>query len=354
VTEQKDGQTVDQKTIAPDSSKATLTSGEGIATIVNAGQPGSQPTFEHDTTQTTKDAAGNVTATTTDTDGDIVKVAKQWTDGSETIYAYDPATGQRTVTEQRDGKTVDQQTIVPGASSVTLSDGAGGTATVKFAQSADAMPTFTQAPASHSAGVSVPTNTDADKKPVKVTKQWPDGIQVIYTYDPMSGQRTVQELKKGKLIAQRTMASGDLDAILPDGMGGTTTVKFDESGTEPIFTRQLADKINSRKATSRKKPSKKSLKNAGATRKNLKQAGASKALLNATGHRSVQAVNEGHAGDTAVTGRHQSQQTTTKQQVNQQETELPQTGQKNESFLAQLGAILLALLITPFVRRRSH
>ncbi|KRK87964.1 hypothetical protein FC99_GL000770 [Levilactobacillus koreensis JCM 16448] len=354
VTEQNDGKLVDRQTIAPDSSKATLASGDGVETIVHTGQPGSQPTFEHETTQTTKDAAGNVTATTKDTDGDIVKVAKQWTDGSETIYAYDPTTGQRTVAEQRDGKTVDQQTIVSGASAVTLSDGAGGTATVKFAQSADAMPTFTHAPASHSTGVSVPTNNDADKKAVKVTKQWPDGIQVIYTYDPMSGQRTVRELKKGKLVAQRTMASGDVDAILPDGMGGTTTVKFDGSETEPIFTRQLADKINSRKVTSRKKTSKKSLKNAGATRNLQKQAGAAKALLNATGYRSAQAVSAGHAGATAVTERRQSRQQTAQQQANQQETELPQTGQKNESFLAQLGVILLALLITPFVRRRSH
>jgi len=39
---------------------------------------------------------------------------------------------------------------------------------------------------------------------------------------------------------------------------------------------------------------------------------------------------------------------------NQKQTELPQTGQKNESLLAEVGVVLLALLAVPFIRRRSH
>jgi len=59
------------------------------------------------------------------------------------------------------------------------------------------------------------------------------------------------------------------------------------------------------------------------------------------------------ADDVIVAGRVQSQQTA-KPKQNQQQTTLPQTGQKNESVLARLGVVLLALLAMPFIRRRSH
>ncbi|WP_125546814.1 MBG domain-containing protein [Levilactobacillus lindianensis] len=331
--ELKDGKLVDSKTIDPDSSEAKLATGDGIETIVDTGQSGAEPTFKHETTTTETDkSSGDVTATTTDADGVIVKVAKKWRDGSETAFTYDPTTKQRMVTELRNEKTVDQKTIDPDASEVTVSDGAGGTATVKFSDS-DPVPTFTHTPAV----VTVPTK-DTDKA-VKITKKWPDGLQVVYTFDPVSGQRIIRELKDGKLVEQRTIKPGALSATLPDGNGGSTTIKFDETGAVPTFTRQLADKVNLRKVTSRKKASKKSDANKG---KNLsKQSAAVKPL--AQSETNLHGVNEALAGDTVVTGRVQSQQ----------QTELPQTDEKNEGFLVALGLLLSSTLLVPFRRKRD-
>uniref|UniRef100_UPI0013DE2E06 LPXTG cell wall anchor domain-containing protein n=1 Tax=Levilactobacillus yonginensis TaxID=1054041 RepID=UPI0013DE2E06 len=356
ITEENNGKLTGRQEEVSSPSTATLKSGDGVETIVNTGQPGTMPTFEHDTTVTVTDKLGNVTATTKNVAGDIVKVDQKWKDGSETIYTND--NGKQMVSELRNGKSVaqkplEQQPVDPDnpdatrLSEVTLPDGAGGTVTVKLDQP-DAAPTFTHAPAVFSAGVNAPAK-DADKV-VKITKKWSDGLKVVYTYDPVSGQRIISELKNGKLIEQRAIEPGAVKAALPDGKGGSTIVKFDKTGTVPTFTRQLAAKVAGRKVTSRKKAAKKATANKG---QNLrKQSAAVKPLAQSgTTHRGV---NQAVAGDTVATEPVQSQQLTKEQQANQQETELPQTGQKNESFLAQLGAILLALLVTPFVRRRSH
>ncbi|WP_395390632.1 MULTISPECIES: MBG domain-containing protein [Levilactobacillus] len=352
VTEVKDGQTLDDKTITADTPKATLKSGDGVETIVNTGTPGAMPTFEHDTTETVTDKLGNVTATTTDTDGNIVKVAQQWKDGSETIYTNDH--GTQMVTELRNGKTVDQKPVVqpvvdpdnPDATKpaeVTLSDGAGGTATIKFGQ--DGVPTFTHAPAVYSAGVSAPTSETAADKIVTFTKQWSDGLQVVYTYDPVSGKRMIQELDNGKLVEQRTITPGVLLAVLSDGKGGSTTIEFDADGAvAPTYSRRL-DAV-SHYGAAQKKPTKKL--DAAQNNNGRKQAAAAKPLAQ---NETTRRVN-GALAAKAVATSHESQQNS--QPVEQQSTELPQTGQKNEGFLAQLGALLLALLITPFVRRRSH
>ena len=356
ITEVNNGKEIDRQEGVSSPSTTTLKSGAGVETIVNTGQPGEMPTFEHDTTVTVTDKLGNVTATTKNVAGDIVKVDQKWKDGSETIYTNDH--GKQMVDELRNGKSVAQKQLeqqpvdpknpdAPRASEVTLSDGAGGTVTVKLDQP-DAAPTFTHAPAVFSAGVNAPAK-DADKV-VKITKKWPDGLKVVYTYDPVSGQRIISELKNGKLIEQRAIEPGAVQAALPDGKGGSTIVKFDKTGTVPTFTRQLADKATSRKGTSGKKAVKKAAANKG---QNLrKQSAAVKPLVQSG--TTQRGVNKAFAGDTVATEPVQSQQLTKEQQANQQETELPQTGQKNESFLAQLGAILLALLVTPFVRRRSH
>uniref|UniRef100_UPI0021C2A136 LPXTG cell wall anchor domain-containing protein n=1 Tax=Levilactobacillus humaensis TaxID=2950375 RepID=UPI0021C2A136 len=336
VTEQKDGKLVDKQTIDPDSSEATLATGDGIETIVDTGQSGAEPTFKHETTKTETDkSTGDVTATTTNADGVIVKVAKKWRDGSETAFTYDPTTDQRMVTELRNGKTVEQKPVDPDAPEVTVSDGAGGTATVKFSDS-DPVPTFTHTPAV----VTVPTK-DADKT-VKITKKWPDGLQVVYTYDPVSGKRIIRELKDGNLIEQRTIKSGALSATLPDGKGGSTTIKFDKTGTAPTFTRQLADKVNVHKVTSRKKAQKKAQKKAGTT--NGKSLGNQSAAVKplAQSETNLHDVNEALAGDTVVTGRVDSQQ----------QTELPQTDEKNEGFLVALGLLLSSTLLVPFRRKR--
>ncbi len=351
ITEVNNGNQTDQHKDISSPSTTTLKSGDGVETIVNTGQqPGDMPTFEHDTTVTATDKLGNVTATTTDTDGNIVKVAQQWKDGSETIYTNDH--GTQMVTELRNGKTVAQKTIEPVVdpdnpdatkpTEVTLSDGAGGTATIKLQ---DGVPTFTHAPAVYSAGVSAPTSATAADKIVTFTKQWSDGLQVVYTYDPVSGKRMIQELDNGKLVEQRTITPGVLLAVLSDGKGGSTTIEFGEDGAvAPTYSRRL-DAV-SHYGASQKKPAKKL--DAAQNNNGRKEAAAAKPLAQTETTRRV----NGALAAKAVATSHESQQNG--QPAAQQSTELPQTGQKNEGFLAQLGALLLALLITPFVRRRSH
>jgi len=95
-----------------------------------------------------------------------------------------------------------------------------------------------------------------------------------------------------------------------------------------------------------KKPAKKL--DAAQNNNGRKQAAAAKPLAQ---NETTRRVN-GALAAKAVATSHESQQKN--QPAEQHSTELPQTGQKNEGFLAQLGALLLALLITPFVRRRSH
>ena len=332
VTEEKDGQTTDPQSFGKGATQTTVKQGNTDTTVTTA-TPGAQPTFAHETTTT----AADKTVTTIDGNGDVIKVVKPWTDGSQTIYTFDPATGDRMVTEQRNGKTVEQKPIVPGTP-VTLSDGAGGTATVKFGDS-DTTPTFTHNPAAPA--------PVADKV-VKVTKQWPDGLQVIYTYDPTSGSRTVSELRDGKLVDQQTIEPGALSVTLPDGKDGSTIIKFDKTGTVPTFTRQLADKINTNthKVTSRKKAG-------SAKAKNLrKQAAAAKPLaLSGTNRYRVSGAS---AADIVATGRTQSQQMTKLQQASQQGTELPQTDEKDQGSLVALGLLMLSGLMVPFRRKRHE
>lgn len=251
-----------------------------------------------------------MTNTTRDSAGDVTKVIKNWHDGSTTTYTYDPKTGDRRVTEQQeDGKVISDETIKSGDSSVTLSDGHGGTIVVKIDDS-DALPTITHYPASYNVAVDTPTDepTDEPDKPVKITKQWPDGSKIIYTYDPLTTKRIIRELRNGYLIEQQVIAPGSLRTVLPDGKGGVIVVQFDKSGMVPFFTRQAANELNSRYS----QPS--AISNAGYTR-NLAE---------------------------------------TKRAHAQREKKLPQTGQKNENFLVYLGEILLALLAVPFVFRRRR
>ncbi|WP_125713606.1 MBG domain-containing protein [Companilactobacillus kedongensis] len=76
------------------------------------------------------DADGNVTITEKDADGNIVKVTKQWTDGTGTVYTYDPITGTRTAVESKDDNTVSQQTIEPQTDKTILPDGDGAATVV--------------------------------------------------------------------------------------------------------------------------------------------------------------------------------------------------------------------------------
>ncbi|WP_057706551.1 MBG domain-containing protein [Lactiplantibacillus xiangfangensis] len=341
VTEQKDGKTVDEKTITPNA-KATLASGNGAETIVTAGEPGTEPTFEHDATKTTTDKSGNVTTTTKDANGNVIKVTEQWTDGSVTTYTYDPVTGKRVVTEQRDGKVVDQQTIDPDATKATLSSGVG-VETIVNAGQPGSQPTFeheTIKTTTDKSGNVTATTTDANGNAVKVAKQWTDGSKTIYTYDPATGKRTVTEQRDGKTVDQQTIDPNASQATLVDGAGGKVIVNFGKAGAEPSFTRQLAAQTGRRQVTVQKaginqgKRANKQAKPADQGKKNVQSATANEV-----------------AGDVAVTGRVRSQQ---KAKSNQKQTELPQTGQKNENVLAEIGVVLLALLAVPFIRRRSH
>ncbi len=342
VIEQKDGKTVDEKTITPDA-KATLASGDGAETIVTAGQPGTEPTFEHDATKTTTttDKAGNVTTTTKDADGNVIKVTEQWTDGSVTTYTYDPVTGKRVVTEQRDGKVVDQQTIDPDATKATLSSGAG-VETIVNAGQPGSQPTFeheTIKTTTDKSGNVTATTTDANGNAVKVTKQWTDGSKTTYTYDPATGKRTVTEQRDGKTVDQQTIDPNASEVTLVDGAGGKVIVNFGKAGAEPSFTRQLA--ATGRRQVTVQKADDNQGKRASKQAKPVVQ-----------GKKSAQSATTNEvAGDVAVTGRVQAQP---KAKSNQKQTELPQTGQKNESLLAEVGVVLLALLAVPFIRRRSH
>ena len=335
VMEQKDGQTVDQQPITPEKTQATLSAGKGVETIVSAEKPGAEPTFEHDTTQTTTDKSGNVTATTKDANGNVIKVTKQWTDGGSTTYTYDPMTGKQSVTEQKDGQIVDQNTITADATKVTLSSGAG-VETIVSAENPGSEPTFehdtTQTTTDKSGNVTA-TTTDADGNVIKVTKQWTDGDRATYTYDPTTSQRTVTVERNGKTVDQRTIDPNDMEVMLVDGAGGKIIVQFDEFGAQPSFTRQLVGETGSRQVTAQNKDE---------INKGKDAHGQSTAVI----------ANE-TADDVIVAGRVQSQQTA-KPKQNQQQTTLPQTGQKNESVLARLGVVLLALLAMPFIRRRSH
>ena len=341
VTEQKDGKTVDEKTITPNA-KATLSSGDGVETIVTAGQPGTEPTFEHDATKTTTDKSGNITTTTKDANGNVIKVTEQWTDGSVTTYTYDPATGKRVVTEQRDGKVVDQQTIDPDATKATLSSGAG-VETIVNAGQPGSQPTFeheTIKTTTDKSGNVTATTTDANGNAVKVTKQWTDGSKTIYTYDPATGKRTVTEQRDGKTVDQQTIDPNASQVTLVDGAGGKVIVNLGKAGAEPSFTRQLAAQTGRRQVTVQK---------AGI---NQGKRASKQAKPVAQGKKSAQSATTNEvAGDVAVTGRVQAQP---RAKSNQKQTELPQTGQKNESLLAEVGVVLLALLAVPFIRRRSH
>ncbi|TGD17967.1 MBG domain-containing protein [Levilactobacillus suantsaiihabitans] len=319
VTEQRrDRTTVSEQTITSDDTNvilpdAALPDGSDVETTVVPGQPGSQPTFDHYTTHEDIDKSNNVTTTTKDSTGNVTKVIKKWNDGSITTYTYNPTnptTSVREVTEQQaDGKIVSDKSFDPGDSSVTLPDGNGGTIVVKIDKS-DTQPTITHYPASHNVVIDTPTDesTGEPEKPVTITKQWPDGSKIIYTYDPVTTKRLIRELRNGYLIEQQAVAPGSLRTILSDNNGGVIIVQFDKSGTVPFFTRQTANEMNDRYS------------------------------------QSATISNAGHARNLAET----------KRVHGQQEKKLPQTGQENESSLVRLGELLLTLLAVPFIFRRRH
>lgn len=87
-------------------------------------------TFDIVPTKLTVDRAGNTTATQTDPAGDVVKVTKQWTDESTTVYVYDLPKQLVTITEAVKGKPTGTKTLALPVKGLTFSDGNGTFTTV--------------------------------------------------------------------------------------------------------------------------------------------------------------------------------------------------------------------------------
>jgi len=77
----------------------------------------------------TVDKQGNKTITQKDVGGDVVKVTKQWTDHSTTVYTYDPQSQVVTLSEQVKDKPVVTKTLPLPVKNVIFQDG-NGTVTV--------------------------------------------------------------------------------------------------------------------------------------------------------------------------------------------------------------------------------
>ncbi|WP_057877699.1 MBG domain-containing protein [Levilactobacillus paucivorans] len=78
---------------------------------------------------------------------------------------------------------------------------------------------------------------DQESHVIKVTKQWPDGKQTVYTFDPDTGIKTVTEsdIKSGRSDIPQKIASSETSATLPDGNGGATVITFNDTDM-PDFT----------------------------------------------------------------------------------------------------------------------
>ncbi|WP_137607820.1 MBG domain-containing protein, partial [Lactiplantibacillus daoliensis] len=178
------------------------------------------------------DSHGTTTTTEKDSNGNVVKIDKQWPDNSHTIYTYDPATGDRTVTEQKDGQTLDQQTL--GTDPVTLADG-DNTSTTVVLDPTTKQPIFEHDTTETNANGDTTTTKDAEGNVVKVVKKWPDDSQTTYTYDPIGGTQTVTEQKDGQTVDNKTITAKAPEATLSSGDGVKTIVDAPEPGAEPTF-----------------------------------------------------------------------------------------------------------------------
>ncbi|WP_157049135.1 MBG domain-containing protein, partial [Companilactobacillus nantensis] len=88
------------------------------------------------------DSDGNVTITEKDADGNVVKVTKQWNDGSNTVYTNDPANNTKGADEvDKDGKTSPYQTIDPHSGKLILPNSDGSATVVTLDDSGQ--PVFT-------------------------------------------------------------------------------------------------------------------------------------------------------------------------------------------------------------------
>ncbi|WP_203644312.1 lectin-like domain-containing protein, partial [Levilactobacillus lanxiensis] len=182
----------------------------------------------------TDDGKGNKTTTEKDAAGNVVRIDKQWADGSETIYKYDPDTGDRSVSEQKDKVQVGTSQPLTSDAKVTLSDGdTENTSTVVALDPKTNQPTFehdTTTPTDNN----TTTTTDTNGNVVKVVKTWPnDNSTTTYTYDPSTGAQSVKEEKDGEVPVTQDFTKGATQTTVKQGKTDTTVTA--QPGLAPTF-----------------------------------------------------------------------------------------------------------------------
>ncbi|WP_461240502.1 LPXTG cell wall anchor domain-containing protein [Paucilactobacillus sp. N302-9] len=206
------------------------------------------------TTKTTPDPDGGTTTVTTNGNGDVTKIDKNWPDGDKTHAEIDTDTGVVTVTETPNGETpLDPVTIQPGDSTkaakttvdnnepngITMShDGDGisetvnpdGTLNYKKTQngpgvSVDLDDYYNTTKTPDPNGGTTTTTTDGNDKIVKIDKDWPDGDKTHIDINTDTNVITVTETPKGEQpLDPVTVQPGDTTKT------GKTTVTNNEPG----------------------------------------------------------------------------------------------------------------------------
>ncbi|MFC6275324.1 MBG domain-containing protein, partial [Levilactobacillus tangyuanensis] len=186
---------------------------------------------------TNTDAKGNKTITEKDAKGNVIRIDKQWADGSETTYTFNPNTGDRDVTEQNHGVQVGEAQPLTSDAKVTLTDGDNANTSTIVALDPDTnQPTF-----EHDTTVTDPndktttTTTDDKGNVVKVVKTWPnDNSTTTYKYDPSTGDQTVTEEKDGQTTDPQSFDKGATQTTVKQG-NTDTTVAATKPGDQPTF-----------------------------------------------------------------------------------------------------------------------
>ncbi|AYE38350.1 hypothetical protein D1B17_06760 [Companilactobacillus zhachilii] len=85
------------------------------------------------------------------------------------------------------------------------------------------------------------TEKDTKGNVVKVTKQWNDGSNTVYTSDPVHDTKGVDEIDKdGEKSPYQTIDPHSAKIVLPNSDGSATVVTLDDSG-QPVFTHYGVD-----------------------------------------------------------------------------------------------------------------
>ncbi|MFC6163171.1 MBG domain-containing protein [Lactiplantibacillus dongliensis] len=203
----------------------------------------------------TVDADGNVTITEKDTDGNVVKVTKEWNDGHTTVYTNDPKTNTQTVSEIVDGQPVNPQTIAPFSTGTVLPDESGAATVVKVIDPQNPEITHYSADPDHD-GVSSATELADGTDPLKADTDG-DGVsdeaEIKAGTDPLKtdtdgdGVNDAEELKDGtNPLKADTDGDGVSDA--EELKDGTNPLKADTDGDGVSDAEELKDGTNPLKA----------------------------------------------------------------------------------------------------------